>query len=146
MDTGIFRQEHAVLLRSASRLAGLAATLQNRADAVSVRALIDGMNDNLVDHLTKEDTQLYPQMMASDDPELQIMAREAFEDMGLLHGAWVAYRNQWPVDRIVADASTFSAATGALVEALATRIAMENELLYPAAESSTVVMPSAVCH
>lgn len=91
MDTSILRQEHAVLLRSASRLAGLAATLQNRADAVSVRALIDGMNDNLVNHLTKEDTQLYPQMMAYDAPELQTMAREAFEDMGLLHG------RGWPI-------------------------------------------------
>lgn len=142
MDTSVFRDEHAVLLRSASRLAGLAATLQNRGDAVSARALIEGMNTGLIDHLTKEDTQLYPEMMASQDQELQMMAREAFEDMGLLHGAWVAYRNQWTVDRILGETSTFIAATGALVEALATRIAMENDVLYPAVESATVAIPS----
>lgn len=143
MDTQEFRREHAVLLRSATRLAGLAATLQTRNDAVSVRSLIDGMNDSLVEHLTKEDTQLYPEMMSSEDQALQTMAREAFEDMGLLHGAWVAYRNQWSVDRILSEASTFNAATAALVKALATRIAMENDVLYPAAESSTLAVPLA---
>lgn len=143
MDTGVFRQEHAVLLRSASRLAGLAATLQTRADAVSVRELINGMNALLVDHLSKEDNDLYPMMMASDDWSLRNMAREAFADMGLLHGAWVAYRNQWTIDRILSDASTFGAATSALVEALATRISMENEMLYPAADAAGLAAPIA---
>ena len=146
MDTRGFRQEHDILLRSASRLAGLAATLQTRDDAVSVRALIDGMNTSLVDHLTKEDMELYPEMMRSEDRMLQTMAREAFEDMGLLHGAWVAYRNQWTTDRILGNVSTFNAATSALVEALATRIAMENELLYPAAESSSMRRLSTSSH
>ena len=135
MNIGVFRQEHAVLLRSASRLAGLAATLQTRADAINVRELIDGMDALLVDHLSKEDNDLYPLMMASDDYELRTLAQDAFADMGLLHGAWVAYRDQWTVDRIMVDASTFGAATAALVEALATRIAMENETLYPAADA-----------
>lgn len=144
MNTRILRNEHAVLLRSASRLVGLAATLLTRGDAIDVRELIDGMNATLVDHLTKEDNELYPLMMASDDHDLQEMAREAFEDMGLLHGAWLAYRNQWTVDRILLETSTFNAATSALVEALATRIAMENDTLYPAVDASNVVVPFAV--
>ena len=146
MDTQNLRQEHAVLLRSASHLAGLAATLQTRDDALSVRAVIDGMNAGLVAHLSKEDAELYPEMMASEDHALQTMAREAFEDMGLLHGAWVAYRNQWTVDRILSETSTFNAATGALVEALATRIAMENQVLYPAVETSNVAACFATRH
>ena len=143
MNTEVFRQEHAVLLRSASRLAGLAATPQTRADAISVRNLISGMDALLVDHLSKEDNELYPLMMSSDDCSLRTMACEAFADMGLLHGAWLAYRNWWTVDRILTDASTFSAATAALVEALATRISMENEMLYPAADAAGLSAPIA---
>lgn len=139
MDTHALREEHAMLLRSASRLAGLATTIKTRGDAISARAVIEGMNAGLVAHLTTEDTELYPEMMASENQALQAMAREAFADMGVIHGAWTAYRNVWTVDRILLDPTTFDAATRGLVEALAMRIAMENEVLYPAAESAHVL-------
>lgn len=137
MDTQRLRREHASLLRSASQLTGLAATLKTRTDAVECRAVVDGMNTQMVSHLTVEDDQVYPALMSSPDLSLQTLAREAFAEMGVIHGGWTAYRDLWTVDRIVQDKSAFSTATAALMKALSLRIAMENEILYPALERVT---------
>jgi hemerythrin-like domain-containing protein len=137
MDTQRLRREHGALLRFASQLTGLAATLKTRADAVECRAVMDGINTQMVSHLTVEDDDVYPALMASPDPSLQSLAREAFAEMGVIHGGWTAYRDLWTVDRIVQDKSAFSTATAALMKALSLRIAMENEILYPALERAT---------
>lgn len=123
-----------MLQRLASRLTGLAATLKTRGDAVDCRALIEGMNVHIVEHLIVEDTEVYPSLMVSEDHQMQALARDSFAEMGVILGAWKAYRQVWSVDRMLADQRQFSTSTGALMEALAMRIAMENDVLYPAVE------------
>ena len=133
MDIDGLRRDHEVLLRSASRLSGLAAAIRTRADACDVRSVIDQMDAGLMVHLAIEDVDVYPQLMRHPDAQLKVMASETFAEMGVIKGAWVSYRDLWDVDRILADTARFATATDAVVQALAMRIAMENDVLYPAA-------------
>ncbi len=137
MDIERLHQDHAVLLRWASRLSGLAAGLRTRGDACDVRSSIDQMDAGLSVHLTVEDTDIYPRLMQHTDPRLQALATETFADMGVMRGAWASYRDLWTVDRILADKARFATATQALMQALAMRIALENDVLYPAAQAAS---------
>jgi Hemerythrin HHE cation binding domain len=129
----IFREQHTLLGELASQLTGLASLSRTRDDALESVALIETMDRRLVEHLGVEDVELYPLLMASDDPELETLARDYFADMGTILSAWNLYRDAWTADRIVAEPHTFVTATHALMEALQFRIGRENDVLYPAA-------------
>ena len=133
MKLRIFREQHTLLGELASQLTGLASLSRTRDDALESVALIETMDRRLVEHLGIEDLELYPLLMASDDPELEMLSRDYFADMGTILSAWHVYREAWTVDRIIAEPQTFATATHALMEALQFRIGRENDVLYPAA-------------
>jgi hypothetical protein len=138
MDTENLRQDHAVILRSAGHLAGLAAQVRSRVDATNARSVIDRMDAGLVIHLAHEDTEIYPRLMDHPNLALRSLAQSAFAELGVIKGAWTSYRDTWTVDRILADDALFATSTTAIVQALAIRIEMENDVLYPAAQKASL--------
>lgn len=133
MKLQTFRKQHTLLGELASQLTGLASLARTRDDAIESVSLIEMMDRRLAEHLSIEDTVLYPLLMTSHDPELQTLARDYFADMGTILSAWTVYRDAWTADRILAEQPVFAIATRALMEALQFRIARENDALYPAA-------------
>ncbi|MGV9010395.1 hemerythrin domain-containing protein [Brevundimonas sp.] len=138
MNTEKLCQDHAVILRSAGHLTGLAAQVRSRGDAVDVRSVMDRMDAGLVIHLAHEDTEIYPRLMNHPELALQALAQEAFAELGVIKGAWTSYRDTWTVDRILAGTARFASCTTAMVQALAMRIEMENDVLYPAVRKAMV--------
>lgn len=136
MNTERLRRDHAAILRSASQLSGLAGKVRTRDDSLDARSVIDVMDAGLVAHLAHEDIEVYPWLMGHPDAVLQRLARDAFADLGMIKGAWSSYRDTWTPDRILADTDRFATATDAIVQALAIRITMENQVLYPAVETA----------
>ena len=92
------------------------------------------IDDLLQGHLAEEDERLYPALMAAGDEDTRRLGADASEAMGGIVGAWISYRDQWTLEAILADAGCFTAATRGLMGALALRIEMENDVLYPAME------------
>lgn len=131
MATSKLRSEHDRILRQASILAGLAGPRMTRDVATEARAAICGLDRLLVEHLQQEDGWMYPLLMASPDDEIRRVAAECVEDMGGILGAWIAYRDQWSIDAILAAPGRFAMATDGIMGALALRVERENTELYP---------------
>lgn len=129
--TAQLRDEHDRILRQASGLAGLADRQMTRDLALEAQAAIDGLDRVLVDHLSAEDQWMYPMLMASPDPDASAIAGACFEDMGGVLGAWLAYRDLWRAEAILAAPERFRSATRGVMGALALRIERENTELYP---------------
>lgn len=132
MDTRTLRAQHRVIIRQATALNGLAGGIKTRDDASEACNAISGLDRLLVRHLTIEDEWLYPGLMSADDPDVQQQAAEAFEDMGGILQAWIQYRDGWTGERVFNDPARFAAATHCVVGALALRVELEDDTLYPA--------------
>jgi len=97
-------------------------------------ALRHELSSTLIAHLKAEDWLLYPQLMASADPQIAATARAFSEEMG---GLAVAYRNHcqsWNADAIGADWAGYCSASRGLIDALNNRITRESRDLYPLLE------------
>lgn len=129
--TAELRREHALILDQASVLSGLASSRMTRDIAVQTHERIAAIDRLLVDHLTREDTWLYPSLMAADDHDVRLTAGGCFEDMGGILGAWVSYRDHWSAANMLAGPERFRTATDGVIGALAIRIERENRELYP---------------
>lgn len=134
MDTRVLRDEHSSIMALASRLGGIAGNVKTRGDAHDARALIGSIDSLLKAHLTEEDENLYPALMAAADEDVRRLGAEAFEAMGGIVGAWANYCDHWSVEAILAEPGRFAAATDGVMGALSLRIEMENDVLYPAME------------
>ena len=134
MNTQALVEEHKSIMALASLLGGVASAIKSRSDSQEARALIQSIDALLRDHLAQEDEDLYPALMAAEDEETRRLGADASEAMGGIVGAWNNYRDHWTLEVILGQARRFAAATEALVGALALRIEMENEVLYPAME------------
>jgi len=99
--------------------------------AHEARALILGIDSVLVQHLTLEDEWLYPTLMSASDLAVRDHARECFEEMGAILGAWVSYRETWQAEAIQKAPDRFATATSGVIGALALRVDRENNDLYP---------------
>jgi hypothetical protein len=113
-------------------LTGLAARTMTRETAQEARSIIMAIDKLLVQHLTIEDEWLYPTLMASADPAVRAHATDCFEEMGGICGAWIAYRDLWDVEGILAHPVRFRGATDGVIGAVAIRVDRENTELYPA--------------
>lgn len=142
--TAQLRDEHDRILRQASGLAGIVDRDMNRDLASEARAAIVGLDRLLVVHLTAEDDWMYPMLMASADQRISAAAGACFHDMGGLHGAWLAYREQWSAEAILSAPERFRAATRGVIGALALRIERENAELYPLVDRLADGAPGAV--
>ena len=129
--TAQLRREHASILRQATTLAGLANSRMTREVAEQACDCIFAIDTLLVGHLAYEDERLYPLLAQSAEPAVRDLASSCCEEMGGIRGAWVDYRDQWTVDRILSEPDRFSGATSGIVGALAIRIEREDSALYP---------------
>lgn len=129
--TAELRREHASILRRVSILNGLAASRMTREIAEQTCKSISAIDSLLVAHLRDEDELLYPRLIASQDSEVRRTAETWFEDMSGILGAWIAYRDHWTLDNVLANTDRFRAATTGILGALAMRIENENRELYP---------------
>lgn len=135
MDTRMLRDEHRTITDAVSRLGGLVLDLRTRGDAHDVRAAILSIDAVLQRHLEFEDRELYPALMASNDPVVRDLGSSARENMGGVIDVWTDYRDRWTVEAILGDRRRFVDATAGVVGALSLRIEMENDHLYPAIDA-----------
>ncbi len=101
-------------------------------ELVSARTLL---SDTLVRHLKCEDWALYPRLKSSGDPALGQLAQRFIDETGHVADAFAAYDAKWTPERIDAHWDQFRGETGAILDALATRIALEDRDLYPVVEA-----------
>jgi hypothetical protein len=136
MDIRTLRRQHRLIIDKASMLGGLCRHVKTREDAEEVCRLITEIDLELVAHLTVEDAELYPLLMNARDEGLRILGVEAFEGVGGLLQIWTQFRDHWTVTAMLADPRRFAVATGGVLGALAVRVEMEEDSLYPAADAT----------
>lgn len=136
MDTQSLSRQHRTIIDKAALLGGLCRQLRTRDEADEARGLILDIDHHLLAHLEAEDAELYPTLLNARDEALRILGAEAFESIGGLKDIWVRFRDHWTGIAILADPRRFSAATDSLLGALALRIEMEEESVYPAAAAA----------
>lgn len=100
-------------------------------DAAAVAAMRWRMAQALIDHCREEDRRVYAPLIASGDPAAASVAARFREDYGALASAFANYIAAWPVARIAREWQRFGIETEAMLGELETRIACEEEHLYP---------------
>lgn len=128
------RAEHAALVTLSRILADMvrAPHSPRATELVSARGLL---RDTLLRHLKCEDWVLYPRLKASGDPELARITREFELEMGDLAADFMAYDDEWTVERALAAWPGFCRETAIMLDILAMRIEREERDLYPLAEN-----------
>ena len=87
----------------------------------------------LVAHLVKEDSMIYPRLIAGDDAETSAAAREVIDEFRDLTADFKALI-EWAIrDAIIAQPARFADEARELLVRLRGRVRRENELLYPEA-------------
>ena len=128
-----FRDEH-------EALAGLASELREAvngpepADPVALFHLRRNFSQKLTAHLHGEDWVLYPRLRASSDPRVAAIADRFSREMAPLTTRYLAYARTWTSAAMGADWLGFRAATIAILDALAERMAREDRELYACAD------------
>ncbi|QDX27567.1 hemerythrin domain-containing protein [Sphingomonas suaedae] len=101
--------------------------------AATLRAMIVRLDVQLADHLATEDLELYPHLLAAGDMSQREAAEIAMADFDSLAGQWRTYVADWTEAEIDADRDLFVEASKRVLSALAARVRIENEILYPLA-------------
>jgi len=102
-------------------------------DGVAIHHAFATLSSELVAHLAKEDSMIYPRLIAGDDAETSAAAREVideFRDLAADFGALVGWAT---ADAIMAQPERFADEARGLLVRLRGRVRRENELLYPQA-------------
>lgn len=82
-------------------------------------------------HLMEEDKFLYPNLLKSDDREVQKMAKQYIDEMGNLINVYTEYKNKYNVrNKISNNIDLFIQDTLEIMEALKKRMTKENNELY----------------
>lgn len=131
-----YRRQHEVLVDLAVELQTLSQNIESLPQAKEARTLLDRFAGKLVVHLAKEDKSLYPDLEASGNREVMMMAQCFKREMGGLAETFNTYTRKWvSPDKIVNNADEFRSETAAIVDTLAKRIDRENNELYAMADS-----------
>ena len=118
----------------AERLLDLVNEYRSAADALPIALQLNRLVGLLRVHLAQEDVQLYPELIASGDPETARMALAYASEMGGLAGELELFAQRWSSSVGIAAAfAEFAEVTRELMLRLATRIERENRYLYPLA-------------
>ncbi|WP_337846089.1 hemerythrin domain-containing protein [Sphingomonas sp.] len=127
--------EHArIMARSDALLrAGSSAT------PTMLRTMIVGLDAEIAAHLATEDIEVYPHLLAKGDMAQREAAEIAMGDFDRLAADWRAYVNDWTADEIGADRELFIESSKQMLSALAARVRIENEILFPLALSCGTV-------
>ncbi|WP_172840830.1 hemerythrin domain-containing protein [Allosphingosinicella indica] len=125
-----FRREHRLIDQAARQLRMVVA--QGKPPDPSILfALRQRFSALLTAHLNGEDWMMYPRIRAGQDARAAAVADRFVAEMGALSRDYAAYDRQWTGTAAAADWPAFRAATSAILDALAIRIAREEEELYP---------------
>ncbi len=119
-----------------ARLTALSNALMREAlvaPAADVRAMIDGLNRDLVDHLAVEDSEVYPHLLNVGDMAQREVAQIAMCDFDRLAAGWRNFVEDWTAEEIEGDRELFVEACKSVLSALAARTRIENDILYPLA-------------
>ena len=118
---GIFRQLRGVVRQSSSP------------GQIVLFGLRRELMSTLIAHLKLEDWALYPRLIESGDGEIRDAGR-AFQEMGGLAPAFIAYCDKWNAPAIESDWKGYCADTSAILDALENRLLRENRELLPLLE------------
>lgn len=124
------RQEHAELVEIVGQL-GKAITQQMPPAMVELFDIRRQLASTLIQHLKGEDWALYPQLMASSDPEIAATAKAFSDEMGGLSDAFRLYTQRWNAMSIDSNWHGFCSESKDIIVALTDRIRRENCELYP---------------
>lgn len=105
------------------------------ASPTMLRTMIVGLDSELTAHLATEDLEVYPHLLAKGDLAQREAAQIAMGDFDQLAAEWRAYVDEWTADEIESDRELFIEASKRVLSALAARVRIENEILYPLALS-----------
>jgi hypothetical protein len=121
--------EHRQLEAQASRLMDIVSA--EVPDPATIAMVRWRMAQALSDHCAHEDLAIYDWLLASGDVSASAVAWAFQREHGALVELFGRYIVSWPVERIAREWDAFRVDTHGVVEALADRIACEEEILYP---------------
>lgn len=101
--------------------------------ATAVRAMIEALDGEITAHLATEDLEIYPHLLAAGDMAQREAAQIAIGDFDQLAAQWRAFADDWTEAEIAGDRELFVESGKQVISALAARIRIENDLLYPLA-------------
>ncbi|MCR5870779.1 MULTISPECIES: hemerythrin domain-containing protein [unclassified Sphingomonas] len=121
--------EHARITAMANALMRDAAN----ASGAELHAAIVALDTELAAHLATEDLDVYPHLLSAGDLAQREAAEIAMGDFEKLAAQWRAYVSDWTAEEIEGDRELFVEASKRMLSALAARVRIENEILYPLA-------------
>lgn len=138
VSTETLRQQHDAALAMADRLIDLVDNFDPRATAIPILMQLNRLLGILRVHLTHEDVELYPRLMASHDQNVARTAAAFVAEMGSLALDLECFARHWSCSAgIASNIDEFREGVHELVLALVVRIERENRYLYPLAESDS---------
>ena len=102
-------------------------------ESEAIHASFAALTAELVGHLAREDSMIYPRLIAGDDAASSAAARDVIAEFQDLATDWTALTAEAAAGGIAADPAGFTTRSRALLARLEGRVKRENELLYPQA-------------
>jgi iron-sulfur cluster repair protein YtfE (RIC family) len=102
-------------------------------DHVAIHRAFAELSADLIAHLAKEDSNIYPRLIAGDDIASSDAALAVIEEFKDLAADWTVLIGWASLEAIKAEPVRFTSWSQELVERLRGRVRQENELLYPQA-------------
>lgn len=106
------------------------------AKAIAERTILADLLDA---HLAREDADVYPRLIGCRNAPTVHLAKSFQADFGQLVAAWAAYLRKWDAAAATRDWRGFCKDTAIILALLSARMRSENQLLYPAALSASVI-------
>jgi iron-sulfur cluster repair protein YtfE (RIC family) len=138
MNVEALRKQHEDIGALADQLSQ---AVSDPAERRPVAALRWRLARELIAHLAIEDRYLYPAMIARCGSEGAKVAARFRAEMGDLAERFTEYMAGWSDPRIAEDWPGFRDETRAILATLAHRIALENDALYPLADTMSFGTP-----
>lgn len=103
--------------------------------AEEVRRLLAQFSGTLRMHAAMEEEALYPELLASKDPEVRSIAQSLHADLDGLYGRWNEFMERWPdAETIAAKRFAFRVDLVRVLTTLGRRMKREDDELYPLVE------------
>lgn len=127
------RRQHEELQAAAVELETHAARAD--CDPVLLRRQLARFGGRLLVHATMEEEALYPRLLESGNPTLAALAQRLHDDVADVYVVVAEFVTRYTLDRAIGDVAAFRTELAVVLERLRTRLTLENEQLYPAADS-----------
>jgi len=128
--TDRFRKQHTEILAVVGSLESCLRRADKAERATAARMALNTLSGKLSIHLAMEDSSLYPRLASHQMAELRALAHSFCGEMAGLKEVFAAYNRKWVERAIAGDFKGFATQSEPIIEALRTRIARENDVLY----------------